>query len=507
MSSRPLFFLFERVQTNKRTAKFRSNRVDDTDEPSPFGHEPIVAVATRHSRNGIAPSMRIMPQAPECEKSVISALFVDNSGCEICREIHVTHDWFFTPAFGIIFDVLMELWDRGVAFNFVTVTQILRDRQLLEHCGGAANVTNLALYIPTAANLRNDLDVLSEKLSLRRLVAVGSMMVSRAHDEQDNADGVLSDSERDVMAIRTTRETRQKFTGKDVAREGLAALERKIQLHGRISGISTGFHKLDLATDGLHGSELIVVAALPALGKTSLCMQIAEFISIDCKLPIAVFSLEMSRIQFSERWITSRAKVNTVPWRYGARVPDWQIAEIRCAASEFHASPIFVEEASDMTIQEVRSSARSLVRAHAVKAIFIDSLSVMRSTSKQARDNRYREVSECINGCKEMAKELHVPVVVIAHLKPQNAENQRPNLNDLRESGNIAQDADSVWMLWQPPSDEPEENNSNPAVDLWIPKNRNGERFVSVPLIFQKSITRFREPESDKTERQEGLGI
>jgi replicative DNA helicase len=488
--------------------------MDATDEPSPFTAE---YDAEPPARNGAKPDLRapashtpnharLLPQAQDAEKGALCSLFVDNHYCEVCRELGVTRDWFFTPAYATIFDTCMEAWDRGETFNFVTVTQILADQGLLQRCGGASVVTDVATFIPTAAEIRGYLKTLADKLAFRSIITTGTRGANRAYEEQDNLDGVLEDFEREAMAIRSRRATRQKFTGADVAREGLAALERKIQLHGRISGLSTGFEKLDKATDGLHGSELIVVAALPSLGKTAIVMQIAEFIAIDSKIPIAVFSLEMSRTQFSERWIASRAKVNTVPWRYGARVPDWQIAEIRCAASEFHQAPIFVEEASDMTIQEVRSSARSLVRAHGIKAIFIDSLSVMRSTTKQARDNRWREVSECINGCKEMAKELNVPVVVIAHLKPQGDEGERPSLSDLRESGNIAQDADGVWMLWQPPTNEPEDSKE-PQVDLWIPKNRNGERFVSVPLIFQKSFTRFREPEKTQTTTQEGLGI
>lgn len=485
---------------------------DPTDEPSPFrdegnasGAAKPVFVSGKKSSYSSDPR-HLLPQSPDAEKGALSSMMNDSRCCEICREKQVTKEWFFIPAHGTIFDTVMEQWDRGLPCDFIAVTQILRDRGQLEHCGGAAFITDLFTFLPTAANIGYYLEVLSEKLTLRRIATVCAAGGERAYTEQDNVPGVLEDLEREVMAIRTRRETRQKFTGKDVAREGLAALERKIALHGRISGLSTGFAELDQVTDGLHGAELIVLAALPSLGKTALAMQIAEYLAIDSKIPIVVFSLEMSRSQFSERWIASRARVNTVPWRYGASVSDGQIAKLRCAASEFHVSRIFVEEASDMTIQEVRSSARSLVRAHGIKAIFIDSLSVMRSTSKQARDNRYREVSECINGCKEMAKELNVPVIVIAHLKPQGEINERPNLADLRESGNIAQDADGVWMLWQPAPEEGEdENPETPRVQLWIPKNRNGERFKEVPLIFQKSFTRFAEPTVEETAEQGDL--
>lgn len=472
----------------------------DPDEISPF--------STEESTPRPPVKTTILPYDNQAERATLSSVLVDPVfALSECARHGVKPDWFFVAAHNLIWTAIVDLYSRTIGIDLVTLTNRLQEVGELENAGGPAYVTELFLMLPTAANVSNYIAILRDKATLRGLQTVCHKLGQRAKEEQDNADGLLQDAEREIMAIRATRTTRERFTGKDIALVGVAGLERKMERRGRISGHSTGLYGLDLVTDGLHDTELIVIAASPSVGKSSLGTTILGHLAFNSGLPVAIFSLEMGREQFSERWIASHAGVNPGPWRNGADVHDWQRENIRVAAEDFKRSTILIEEGSDMTIQELRSTARELVRIHGVKCILIDSLSKLRSSSRQASGNREREVSEGIGGCKEMAKELKVPVIVIAHLKRRGGDdhNRKPSLEDLRESGAIEQDADSVWMLWEPPSDEKDENRSQIPISLWIPKQRSGERFVSVPLIFQKNYTRFIEPPNEQPNHEQEL--
>jgi replicative DNA helicase len=295
---------------------------------------------------------------------------------------------------------------------------------------------------------------------------------------------------------------------KQLVVQAIGAIEELYSRRGSITGLSTGFDILDKMTDGLHGAEMIVVAARPSMGKTALAMNIAEHIAIEHKKAIAVFSLEMSSQQLVQRLLCSRARVNL------GRVRDGFLSErdfpaLQTAASKLAESKIFIDDTSGLTILELRAKARRLKSQHDIQAIFIDYLQLLRSATKRAQDNRQLEIAEISSGLKALAKELNIPVIVLAQLN-RNPEQRtgdsrgRPRLSDLRESGSIEQDADLVGLLvreeYYADSDEEKKEVAGKAT-LIIAKQRNGP-VGDVPLTFLKEYTRF----ENRAEEEGGEG-
>jgi replicative DNA helicase len=389
------------------------------------------------------------------------------------------------------------MWDRNEPIDFITLTQILRDKGQLDQCGGAAFVTELFTFLPTAANAGYYIEILQEKFTLREIIKICTEFAARSYDEQDDVPNLLDRVETEVFRIAQDRFKDQVANMKQLVVQAIGAIEELYSRRGSITGLSTGFDVFDKMTDGLHGAEMIVVAARPSMGKTALAMNIAEHIAIELKKPIAVFSLEMSSQQLVQRLLCSRARVNL------GRVRDGFLSErdfpaLQTAASKLAESKIFIDDTSGLTILELRAKARRLKSQHDIQAIFIDYLQLLRSPSKRALDNRQLEIAEISAGLKSLAKELNVPVVVLAQLN-RNPEQRtgdsrgRPRLSDLRESGSIEQDADLVGLLvreeYYADSDEEKKEVAGRST-LIIAKQRNGP-VGDVPLTFLKEYTRF----------------
>lgn len=478
--------------------------MDPTNEPSPFSEEgePDTAPATTGEVAAVKPEPRtparprpsidphrLLPQSTDAEEAFMGTLLIaPKEVLALCIEKGFKPDWLFTPAFYTIFTAVYSLDAQNKPVDFITVTQFLKDcGELKTIPGGAAAITEMFAKMPTAANAAYYLEILQEKWILREIIRAGSGAAALAYDEQDNVHGLLDDFEARVMAIRQSRKAVQTFRAPEVMSEAMAALRWRHANPSKISGLCTGFPDLDRAIDGLARQEFIVIAARPSLGKTALALNIAEYISLDLQIPAAVFSLEMSMGQLGRRLCYSRGEVNSVKVRdFG--MSDAELARLEQASAEISRSKLIIEEASDLTIQEFRGRARQLVRDFGVQAIFVDSMSAMKSSSKKA-EKRHLEVAECSAGFKQCAKELHIPIIVICHLG-RDYENRggTPRLSDLRESGNIEQDADTVCFL------DPQLNDDGTAtgiVDLFFPKMRNGELGRRVPLRYDKRYTRF----------------
>jgi replicative DNA helicase len=281
---------------------------------------------------------------------------------------------------------------------------------------------------------------------------------------------------------------------KDQVMQAIESIEALYERRGGITGLPTGFAEFDRMTDGLHESEMIVIAARPSMGKTAWAMGVAEHVAIDQKLPVAVFSLEMSSQQLVQRLLCSRARVNL------QRVRDGFLAErdfpsITAAASKLAEAKIFIDDSASLSILELRAKARRLKAQHGIRLIVVDYLQLLRSTTRRAQDNRQLEISEISSGLKSLAKELHVPVLVLAQLnrQPEARSGGKPRLSDLRESGSIEQDADLVGLLVRPEIyEEDEDARAEKAgeAELIIAKQRNGP-IGEIALTFLKEFTRF----------------
>ncbi len=441
---------------------------------------------------------RLLPQSPDAEKGVLcSFLLMPREIGGLCAEKQITPEHFHIPAHGELYKVLLELWDAGKPIDFIILTELLRDRQRLDQVGGAAYVTELFTFLPTSANVGYYLEIVQEKHTLREIIKVCTEYAARSYDEQDNVPNLLDNVEGKIFAIAQDRFKDKTASMKEQVMQAIHDIEALYERRGQISGLETGLAEFDRMTDGLHGSEMIVIAARPSMGKTALAMNMAEHVALELKKPVAVFSLEMSTSQLVQRMLCSRARVNLGNIRNGF-LSERDFPALTAAASKLAESKFFIDDTPGLSILELRAKSRRLKSQHDIAAIFIDYLQLLRSTSKRAQDNRQLEIAEISSGLKSLAKELNVPIVVLAQLN-RNPEGRtgeakgRPRLSDLRESGSIEQDADLVGLLvreeYYADTDEDKKAAEGKAT-LIIAKQRNGP-VGDVPLTFLKEFTRF----------------
>ena len=437
---------------------------------------------------------RTPPNSVEAEQGVLGSMLISpRDTIAECVE-KINEEYFYVPAHQTIYTVLVELWNAGQAIDLITFTQVLRDRNLLESLGGAAFITGLFTFVPTAANVQYYLDIVRDKYILREIIAAATESVRRAYEEQDEVNNLLDEVEQRIFAVGEDRFKGQMLTMKDQVMEAIESIEKLYERKGGITGISTGFVEFDRMTSGMHGAEMIVIAARPSMGKTALVMNIAEHVAVQEKLPVGVFSLEMSSQQLVQRLLCSRARVNLQKVRDGF-LAERDFPSLTAAASKLAEAKIFIDDSAGLSILELRAKARRLRAQQDVQLLIVDYLQLLRSTSRRAQDNRQLEISEISAGIKGLAKELKIPIIVVAQLnrQPEARSGGKPRLSDLRESGSIEQDADLVGLLVRPEIyEEDEEARAEKAgeAELIIAKQRNGP-VGEIPLTFLKEFTRF----------------
>jgi len=437
---------------------------------------------------------RTLPHSIEAEQGVLGSMLI--SPREIIAECveKINEQYFYVPAHQTVYAVLVELWNAGQGIDLITFTQVLRDRNVLETVGGAAFITSLFTFVPTAANVTYYLEIVRDKYILRQIIAACTESVRRSFEEQDEVNNLLDEVEQKIFSVGEDRFKGQVLTMKDQVMEAIDAIEQLYERRGGITGISTGFAELDRMTNGLHESEMIVIAARPSMGKTALAMNIVEHVAINGKLPVAVFSLEMSSQQLVQRLLCSRARVNLQKVRDGF-LAERDFPSLTAAASKLAEAQIFIDDSAGLSILELRAKARRLKAQKDIRLIVVDYLQLLRSTTRRAMDNRQLEISEISAGLKGLAKELKIPIIVLAQLnrQPEARTGGKPRLSDLRESGSIEQDADLVGLLVRPEIyEEDEDARAEKAgeAELIIAKQRNGP-VGEIALTFLKEFTRF----------------
>ncbi len=437
---------------------------------------------------------RTPPHSVDAEQGVLGSMLISpRETIAECVE-KINEEYFYVPAHRTIYNVLVELWNAGQAIDLITFTQVLRDRHVLDSIGGAAFVTSLFTFVPTAANVQYYLEIVRDKYILREIISASTESVRRAYEEQDEVNNLLDEVEQRIFAVGEDRFKGQVLSMKDQVMEAIESIEKLYERKGGITGISTGFLEFDRMTSGLHPSEMIVIAARPSMGKTALAMNIAEHVGINEKLPVGVFSLEMSGQQLVQRLLCSRARVNLQKVRDGF-LGERDFPSLTAAASKLAEAKIFIDDSASLSILELRAKARRLKAQQDVQVLIVDYLQLLRSTSRRAQDNRQLEISEISAGLKGLAKELKIPIIVVAQLnrQPEQRLGGKPRLSDLRESGSIEQDADLVALLVRPELyEEDEEARVEKAgeAELIIAKQRNGP-VGEIPLTFLKEFTRF----------------
>ncbi|HYF34832.1 MAG TPA: replicative DNA helicase [Prosthecobacter sp.] len=457
---------------------------------------------------------RALPFSDEAEKGVLSCLLQDpNERLSECR-LNLPTGAFYHEANRTVYEKLLEFHDKNLPIDPVMLTQGLRDQGLLERVGGPAAISELFTFVPIPAHYQYYKKIVLDKHVLRELIHACSLNIHYAYEhgkEQVDEDptSLIDRAEQRVLKVReaTVGQDGIKTLNNHVL-DALDSIQYMLEHPGQLRGLSTGYSKLDSMSSGLQGGEMFVIAARPSMGKTSLAMNIVEHIAVDCGKPCAVFSLEMSATMLVRRLLVSRAQLSMSDLTRGLLSRAQQEA-LKKATIELQKSHIFIDETPGLDVLDLRSKARRLKKQHDIQMIMIDYLQLMTSSSRRAKDNRQIEIAEISAGLKGLAKELNVPIVVLAQLNRavESRKGQRPVLSDLRESGSIEQDADMVGLLTREDyagakmevgTEEEEEKKRGSAV-LILAKNRNGPT-DDVPLRFVAHAMRFFERAPDESE-------
>jgi len=451
---------------------------------------------------------RSPPHSVEAEQGVLgSMLIAPQDVIPECVE-KIKEEYFYIPAHQTVFQVLVQQWSAGQAIDLITFTQTLRDQNVLETIGGASFVTSLFTFVPTAANIDYYLEIVRDKYVLRQIIVTCTEGVRRAYEEQGEVGPLLDEVEHNIFKVGDDRFRGQLLTMKEQVMGALESIEKLWERRGGITGLSTGFIELDRLTSGLHAAEMIVIAGRPSMGKTALAMNVAEHVAVNQKKPVAVFSLEMSSQQLVQRMLCSRARVNLQRVRDGF-LGERDFPSLTAAASKLAEAKIFIDDSPSLEILELRAKARRLKAQQDIELVLIDYLQLLRSATRRAKENRQLEISEISAGLKALAKELNIPVIVVAQLnrQPEARSGGKPRLSDLRESGSIEQDADLVGLLVRPEiyeEDEEARAEKEGEAELIIAKQRNGP-VGEIPLTFLKEFTRFEDRARNVKEPEEAF--
>jgi replicative DNA helicase len=453
---------------------------------------------TRRQKQSLADPARVdrlPPHSVEAEQGVLGCLLLAPSEAigSCVAKLQRGAEVFYDLRHQTLYEHLVAMYDQKEAVDLITLSQRLKDRAQLDAVGGLPYLSSLADAVPSAANLSFYLDIVRDKYLLRRTLQACATVIQQVYENQGDVDALLDEVERDILRISGERVEGKAVTMRDLVHRAITTIEEYHQRQGMLTGLSTGFNDLDKMTSGLHGGEMIVIAARPSMGKTSLAMNIAEHVALDLGLPVGVFSLEMTADSLVLRLLCSRARVNLRNIREGF-LAERDFPKLTGAASKLAKAPLVIDDTSALSILQLRARARRMWQQHSVKLFVIDYLQLLHSTSRRAADNRQQEIAEISSGIKALAKELSVPVIVLSQLNREleKDKSRKPRLSDLRESGSIEQDADLVGLLYRPSNDEDEDAGprESDAVNLLIAKQRNGPT-GDVCLTFLKGFTRF----------------
>jgi replicative DNA helicase len=442
---------------------------------------------------------RLPPHALDMEQGVLGCQLLSPNECvgEVIEKLKgVGIEAHYDLRHQTIQAELFEMYDARIPIDVITLQQRLKDKRLLEQVGGIAYLSQLQDAVPSAANLSYYLDIVREKYLLRKMIQTCTEVVGRVYECEGDVDALLDEVERDVLRISESHSQSDALTTKELVGRAVVTIENFFNRKGTLTGLGTGYADLDRMTDGLHGSEMIVIAARPSMGKTSLAMNIVENVVLEQQLPVAVFSLEMSAEALVMRMMCSIARVNLRSIREGF-MSEADFPKLSNAAGKLANSKLFIDDSAGLSILQLRARARRLHQMHGVKLFVVDYLQLLHSTARRSQENRQQEISDISSGLKALAKELKVPVLVLSQLNREleRDKSRKPRLSDLRESGAIEQDADLVGLLYKPNAGEDDDGAASEEADglpvnLLIAKQRNGPT-GDINLTFLKSYTRF----------------
>jgi replicative DNA helicase len=432
---------------------------------------------------------RIPPNNLEAEQSVLGGIMFDNSALPRAIESLKTGEEFYKPAHKLIFAAFLELFEKSEPIDLMTVSERLRKKRQLDEVGGLNYLGHLMELFPTAANVGIHARIVREKAVLRRLITTAGELANLGFEDTEEVDEVIERAEKMVFELAEERIQRGFHSFKDVINKTIKHIEDLFDNKGLLTGLPSGFTDLDKKTTGFQPGDLIIMAGRPAMGKTAICINIAEHLAIDKEKVVAFFSLEMSAMQLSLRMLSSQSQISMHMIRGGYLSKD-QWPTITRAVQELYEASIFIDDQPMQTVLEIRAKARRLKAEKGLDVIIIDYLQLLSSRGKV--ENRVQELSEMTRSLKGMARELNVPVIVISQLsrKVEDRHNKRPQLADLRESGSIEQDADLVCFIYRAEYYDDKKFELKGKAEIIIGKQRNGPT-GRIPLTFINEIMRF----------------
>lgn len=442
---------------------------------------------------------KLPTQNVEAEKSFLGCLLIDKKAIDKVADIISPND-FYRDVHGMIYGAMARLSEKKTPIDLVTLTDILEKKKILEEIGGASYIASLANAVPTASHVVHYANIISQKAVLRRLIEVGQNIAQLGYKEQGDVNEILDNSERILFDV-TQRYLKQEFVSlKDVLSETFDRIDKLHKEKGGLRGIPTGFDSLDKLLAGLQNADLVILASRPAMGKTTLALNIAAHVAIKEKIPVGIFSLEMSKEQLVDRMLCARAGVDSWKLRTG-QLSDSDFPKIGYAMGVLSEAPLFIDDSPILTSMEIRTRARKLKSDHNLGFIVIDYLQLVQGKSLSSDYNRVQEISEISRSLKALARELNIPVLTCSQLSRavEMRPNHIPQLADLRDSGSIEQDSDVVMFIFREDYYEKETDRKNIA-DIMIKKHRNGPT-GNVELYFAPEQLSFKNLEKKREEK------
>lgn len=430
---------------------------------------------------------KIPPNSLEAEQSVLGAMLLDKEAISVATEF-VSGEDFYREAHKEIFEAVVELFDKGQPVDLITLPEKLKVRNTLEAVGGITYLTNLMNIVPSTHNVGNYAKIIEEKSLLRKLIKASNEIMSKSYEGPGDISAVIEGAEKAIFDISLNRSNQGFVHIKNILNSNFDKIEELYLNKGKITGVSTGFTDLDEILSGLQKSDLVLVAARPSMGKTSFILNMVQQSGIRDKVATAIFSLEMSKEQLTQRIICAEALIDSHKLRIGDITEDEWVKLAR-AMGPLSEAPIYIDDTPSISMSEMRAKCRKLKIEHNLGLVLIDYLQLMSGNGKY--DSRQQEISDISRALKGMAKELGVPVVACAQLSraPELRADHRPIMSDLRESGAIEQDADVIMFLYRDEYYHADTEKKNIA-EVIISKQRNGPT-GTIELVWLGQFTKF----------------
>jgi replicative DNA helicase len=431
--------------------------------------------------------VKLPPQNLDAERAVLGAMMIDEEAIGAAIE-SIDASYFYETAHQKIFNSIIQLYTDRKNVDLITLSDQLKSEGMVESVGGVSYLTQLVDHVPSSANVKHYANIVKEKGVQRKLIKNATQIISRSYSINVDVDELVDNAEQLIFEIATARQKQEAVHIKDIIKDTIENIDKLYQKKQTVTGVPTGFIELDKKTSGLQKSDLIIVAARPSMGKSAFAAAIAEHAAINEKIPVAFFSLEMSKESLVQRMLCSQAGVDAHRVRTGFLSPqEWPL--LTKAAGKLSNVPIFIDDTPAISILELRAKARRLKASHDIQLLVLDYLQLMRATGRS--ESRQQEISEISRSLKALAREIEVPIIAISQLSRavESRQDHKPQLSDLRESGAIEQDADVVILLMR--EDYYNLTDTNKGItDINIAKQRNGP-VGTFQLMFVKESVKF----------------